>query len=382
MPKRLRILHVIETLWLGGAQRLLPGLLKGLDPRRFNSHMVALHDGPLRQEFESARIPLTLLGARHFYEPRVLTALVRIVREDGFDVVHTHLTGADVVGRVAGALTGVPVVSTMHNIPHDYDQQKIHRRLLQRLTARTLAARLVMVAPAIGSAYERQWKIPRSRIVAINNAVPVEPYLAIAEGAPDGLPPTVTTIGRLSAQKAHHILLEAFRLVLQKHPDARLRIVGDGRLEAALRQQAFSNGIAHAVTFEGLRHDIPVVLSETHVFTLSSLWEGLPVTAVEAMAAARPVVLTDVGGCRDLVIPGVEGMLVPPGDVSALADALIAMLDNPEQQRLFGRRGRAKVRQEFGIEQYVRGHEQLYLSLVAPERRAEIVAAGEQRSSV
>jgi len=322
------------------------------------------------------------LGARHFYEPRVVASLVRIIREGNFDVVHTHLTGADVVGRVAGALTGIPVVSTMHNIPHDYNQQKFHRRLLQRLTARTLTTRLVMVAPGIGSAYERQWKIPRSQIVAINNAVPMEPYLAIAEGVADGLPPTVTTIGRLSAQKAHHILLEAFLLVLHKRTDARLRIVGDGRLEAALRQQALSSGIAHAVTFEGLRHDIPVVLSETHVFTLSSLWEGLPVTAVEAMAAARPVVLTDVGGCRDLVTPGVEGMLVPPGNVSALADALVEMLGDPEQQRLSGRRGRAKVRQEFGIEQYVRGHEQLYLSLLAPERRAEIIAIGDQRSSV
>jgi len=380
--KRLRILHVIETLWLGGAQRLLPGLLNGLDPQRFDSHLVALHDGPLRQEFESACIPLTMLSARRFYEPRVVVSLARIIREGGFDVVHTHLTGADVVGRVAGALTGVPVVSTMHNIPHDYDQQKVHRRLLQRLTARTLTTRLVMVAPGIGSAYERQWKIPRSRIVAINNAVPMEPYLAIAEGVADGLPPTVTTIGRLSAQKAYHILLEAFRLVLHKRPDARLRIVGDGRLEPALRQQALSSGIAHAVTFEGLRHDIPVILSETHVFTLSSLWEGLPVTAVEAMAAARPVVLTDVGGCRDLVTPGVEGMLVPPGDASALADALIEMLGDPEQQRLSGRRGRAKVRREFSIEQYVRGHERLYLSLVAPERRAEIVAVGDQRSAV
>ncbi|MBO9342200.1 MAG: glycosyltransferase, partial [Roseiflexus sp.] len=92
MSKRLRILHVIETLTLGGAQRLLPGLLKGLDPQRFDSHLVALHDGPLRREFESARIPFTMLGARRFYEPRVVSALVRIVREGGFDIVHTHLT--------------------------------------------------------------------------------------------------------------------------------------------------------------------------------------------------------------------------------------------------------------------------------------------------
>lgn len=372
MSHRIRVLQIVETLWLGGAQRLLPGLMTGLDPQRFEGHIVALHDGPLRQEFEAARLPLTVMGARHFYEPRVIATIVKLVRAQRIDVIHTHLTGADVVGRVVGALTGTPVVSTMHNIPHDYDQQKWHRRALQRLTARTLAARLVMVAPGIGEEYVRQWGIPASRIVAINNSVPMMPYLAIAEGVADPIPPTVTTIGRLSAQKAHHLLLAAARLVLNKRPEARFRFVGEGRLGEALRQQAQELGIAHAVSFDGLRHDIPAILAETHVFVLSSLWEGLPVTAVEAMAAARPVVLTDVGGCRDLVTPGVEGWLVPPGDVEALAAALLEALDNPERQRLLGRRGREKVRCAFGLEQYVRGHEQLYLSLAAGSERTSV----------
>lgn len=369
MGNRVRVLQIVETLVIGGAQRLLPGLVSGLDPQRFECQIAALHDGVLRHEFESTCLPLTVLGVQRFYEPRVLSALVHLVRTRRIDVIHTHLTGADIVGRVVGALTGVPVVSTMHNIPHDYDQQKVYRRVLQRLTARTLAARLVMVAPSIGSEYERQWGIPASRIVVINNAVPMEPYLAIAEGVADDIPPTVTTIGRLSAQKAYHLLLDAARLVLDKRPEVRFRIVGEGRLGAVLRRQAEDLGIAHAISFDGVRHDIPAVLATTHVFTLSSLWEGLPVTAVEAMAAARPVVLTDVGGCRDLVTPGVEGWLAPPGDVAALAAALLAALDDPERQRLFGRRGREKVRRAFGLEQYVRGHEQLYVSLVAARGR-------------
>lgn len=374
---RIRVLQIVETLWLGGAQRLLPGLLTGLDPQRFEGHIVALNDGPLRQEFEAARLPLTVVGARRFYEPKVVSTIARLVRTRQVDVIHTHLTGADVVGRIVGAAAGVPVVSTMHNIPRDYDQQKWHRRTLQRLTARTLAARLVMVAPGIDVEYVQQWGIPASRIVTINNSVPMAPYLAIAEGVADHVPPTVTTIGRLSGQKAYHLLIAAARLVLDKRPETRFRFVGEGRLGEALRQQAQDLGIAHAVSFDGLRHDIPEVLAETHVFALSSLWEGLPVTAVEAMAAARPVVLTDVGGCRALVTPGVEGWLVPPGNVEALATALLDALNNPERQRLFGRRGREKVRRAFGLEQYVRGHEQLYASLTVARGRARI--AGLQR---
>lgn len=377
MNHRIRVLQIVETLWLGGAQRLLPGLLTGLDPQRFEGHIVALNDGPLRQEFEAARLPLTVVGARRFYEPKVVSTIARLVRTRQVDVIHTHLTGADVVGRIVGAAAGVPVVSTMHNIPRDYDQQKWHRRALQRLTARTLAARLVMVAPGIDVEYVRQWGIPASRIVTINNSVPMAPYLAIAEGVVAHVPPTVTTIGRLSEQKAYHLLIAAARLVLDKRPETRFRVVGEGRLGETLRQQAQDLGIAHAVSFDGLRHDIPEVLAETHVFALSSLWEGLPVTAVEAMAAARPVVLADVGGCRALVTPGVEGWLVPPGNVEALAVALLDALVNPERQRLFGRRGREKVRRAFGLEQYVRGHEQLYASLTVARGRARI--AGLQR---
>lgn len=372
MKDRLRVLQIVETLCLGGAQRLLPGLMVGLDPQRFEGCTLALHDGVLRKEFEAARVPLTVLGARRFYEPRVVWTIARLVRDQGCDVIHTHLTGADIVGRIAGALAGVPVVSTMHSVPYDYDQQKLHRRTLQRLTARTLAARLVMVSPSIGIEYQRQWGIPASRLVTINNAVPMAPYLAIAEGVAAHVPPTVTTIGRLSEPKAYHLLLAAARLVLDKRPETRFRVVGEGRLEAALRQQAQDLGIAHAVSFDGLRHDIPAILAETHVFVLSSLWEGLPVTAVEAMAAARPVVLTDVGGCRDLVTPGVEGWLVPPGDVETLAAALLEALADPERQRLYGRRGREKVRRAFGLEQYIRGHEQLYEALAVARGRTRV----------
>lgn len=372
MNDRIRVLHIVETLWLGGAQRLLPGLVANLDPQRFEGHIVALHDGPLRQEFESARLPLTVLGVQRFYEPRVVSTIGQLACVWQADVIHTHLTGADIVGRIVGAASGIPVISTMHNVPRDYDQQKWHRRALQRLTARTLASRLVMVAPGIGEEYVRQWGIPASRIVTINNSVPMAPYLAIAEGVADSIPPTVTTIGRLSEQKAHHLLLAAARLVLDKRPETRFRFVGEGRLEAALRQQAQDLGIAHAVSFDGLRHDIPAILAETHVFVLSSLWEGLPVTAVEAMAAARPVVLTDVGGCRDLVTPGVEGWLVPPGDVEALAAALLEALADPERQRLYGRRGREKVRRTFGLEQYIHGHEQLYESLAVARGRTRV----------
>ncbi|MFQ3684861.1 MAG: glycosyltransferase, partial [Roseiflexus sp.] len=104
MGNRVRVLQIVETLVIGGAQRLLPGLVTGIDPQRFECQIAALHDGVLRYEFESAYLPLTVLGVHRFYEPRALSALVRLVRTQHIDVIHTHLTGADIVGRVVGAL--------------------------------------------------------------------------------------------------------------------------------------------------------------------------------------------------------------------------------------------------------------------------------------
>jgi len=117
------------------------------------------------------------------------------------------------------------------------------------------------------------------------------------------------------------------------------------------------------VLFTGVRHDIPAVLAQTDIFTLSSLWEGLPVTAVEAMAAARPVVLTDVGGNRDLVEHGIHGYIVPPSDVPALAEQILLLMNNDVQRIRMGRAAREQVRRAFSMEMFVRQHEALYAML-------------------
>lgn len=374
VASRTRVLQLLDSAGVGGAQRLIPGLIDGLDTARFESHLGFLGDGELRPQFERLGVPLYIVGARRFYAPWVVPAVARYVREHRIDLIHTHLTDADIVGRIAGALTGVPVVSTLHNIPLDYNRQKAHRRALQRLTARTLAARLVMVSPSIGAEYVRQWGLPASKIVAINNAVPMAPYLAVPEGVPEGLPPTVTTVARLSEQKGQSLLLQAARTVLQARPDVRFRIVGDGPLHDALRRQAAELGVEGAVSFDGVRHDVPEILTQSEVFVLSSLWEGLPVTAVEAMSAARACVLTDVGGCRDLVTSGVEGLLVPPGDPGALAAGLLDMLGSVERRRTFGRRAREKARRDFSMEQYLRGHESLYEQVLGSVRQVGAAA--------
>lgn len=369
MTKPRTILHLCDSLSVGGAERLILGLAGRIDRARFAMRVCSLgslRGNLLQPELERTGVPVTLVGSRRFYDPASLLAVARLVRATGVDLIHTHLTYADVVGRIVGRLAGVPVVSTLHNEPRDYNQQRRDRRLLQRLTARHAATRLVAVSPRLRELFLADWGLPPEQVTAIMNAVPLEQFLAVPERpTPSSAPLTITTIGRLSPQKDQATLLEAARPLLLRRPDARVQLVGQGRLEAQLRAQAQSLGIAEQLVFAGVRHDVPAVLAETDIFVLSSRWEGVPITAAEAMAAGRAVLLTDVGGCRDLVTHGAEGLLAPPGDAAALGAALAQLADEPALRRRLGAAARARARRELDMTSFVARHEALYEQVLA-----------------
>ena len=361
------ILQLCASLSVGGAERLIFGLAQHLDRERFGVHVCGLsvlRGNALQPAFEQIGVPVYVPGSERFYDINTIRAVANYVRTHNIDVIHTHLTHADVVGRIVGMITRRPVVSTMHNEPRDYDQQRRDRSTLQRLTARRLATYLIAVSPSIREMYIREWGIAPERIKTIRNAVPMDEYLALPEEpqhTANGI--VVTNIGRLNPQKAQHLLLDAAKVVLQQRPDVRFMIVGQGRLEQELKAHAQALGVADRVLFTGVRHDIPALLAGTDIFVLSSLWEGLPVTAVEAMAAARPVVLTDVGGNRDLVEHGMHGFVVPPGDVAALAEHLLLLMNNDALRQTMGRAAREQVRTAFSMQTFVRQHEALYATL-------------------
>jgi glycosyltransferase involved in cell wall biosynthesis len=145
-------------------------------------------------------------------------------------------------------------------------------------------------------------------------------------------------------------------------------LIGQGKLEQQLKDQAKALGIADKIDFAGVRYDIPEQLGRSTIFTLSSAWEGMPVSAIEAMAAARPVVLTDVGGVRDLVHTGVDGILVPANKPDALAAAYVELLNNTEHRNNMGLVARERVRDAFSMTTFAARHEALYETILANRR--------------
>lgn len=377
MNRKIRVLHIIDSLSVGGAERLLVALTNRIDQQTFETYVCCLGviDGNvLASDLAGLSAPPYVVNSRRLYNPRLIAELAKYITTHNIDVVHTQLTHADIAGRVAARLTKRPVISTLQNEPRDYERQRLDRRWLERYTARYLTTRLVGVSQRIRDMFVQEWRIPVERVCTIYNAVPMEDYLAIPETSAleSSAGPVITNIGRFTEQKAQHIFLSAARMVLDQRPDARFMIVGRGHLEQPLREQARRLGIADQVIFTGVRRDIPNVLAESDIFVLSSFWEGLPLTAVEAMAAARPVVLTDVGGNRELVESGKNGVIVPPGDAPALATALLSLLEDDEHRIAMGRAARARVQHDFNIDTIVDQYESLYRALV---RQHSVVAA-------
>jgi glycosyltransferase involved in cell wall biosynthesis len=365
----LRILQLVSSMTIGGAEQIVLSLAERVDRRRFEMHVCSLSvigQNSLQPEFEQLNIPLLTLNARRFYDPAVLRAVYQYARQQKIDVIHTHLTDADVVGRLVGRALGIPVLSTMQNIPHNHARQRRDRYWLERITARYLATHLVGVSSTIRELYIRQWGIPEEHISAINNSVRMEPFLDVPAGVPAvrSYPgPVITNVARLNPQKAQHLLLEAAPFVLQSYPQATFLLVGKGHLEQDLRQQAQALGISQNVIFTGVRHDIPDILAQSDLFVLPSRWEGLPLSAIEAMAAARAVLVTDVGGNSELVESGRSGLVIPAGDVGALVDGLLDLLADEARRLALGASARQRVQRLFSTERFIQQYESVYTQL-------------------
>ena len=178
-------------------------------------------------------------------------------------------------------------------------------------------------------------------------------------------------IARLAPQKGHRVLFDALPRVLERVPEARVRVVGHEELStvAELRAYAAGRGVADRVAFEGFRGDVPSVLRELDLFVLPSLWEGFGLVLLEAMAAGRPVVASAVGPIPEVVVDGESGLLVPPGDPEALARAIVRVLEDAVLAERLGRAGRARVEQVFGLDRMVERTDALYQELVRASDR-------------
>jgi len=366
----IHVLHLIDGLTFGGAETLLRDLAAGLEKRGYRITVGYSTPGPFVQELADKGLTLKHIPRMGLIDPIFMLRMLRLMRADPPQIVHTHLFKSDFHGRLAARLAGVPVVvSTLHN-----NDSWANNWLLGHIYGATArwADRLIAVSAEVKSYHLKKTGVPAQKVLVIENGVDVaafEGHKVEAENirrefgiAPDA--PLLGIIGRLKPQKDLPTFLLAATEILRERPDARFLVVGDGPLRVELEAQAKELGLFPSLIFTGMRKDVPAFLASLNILVLSSLWEGLPVILLEAMAAARPVVSTAVDGIIGVALPDETALLAPPSDPSALAQACLKLIRDPQLSQQMGQAGRERVMNQYSLNVMIDHISALYVDLL------------------
>jgi sugar transferase (PEP-CTERM/EpsH1 system associated) len=355
--RRIHVVHLVLALNVGGLEQVVIDLCRRIDRYRFRVTIVCIQErGTHADLVEQLGIPVTSLdcgkGGFRTIIPRLIRALYRLHP----DILHTHNPHPHFVGSLAASVLRFPaVINTKHgrNAPED------RRSVIANRFAAMLSHSLVAVSADAWLVATDIERVPRRKVRMIHNGIDLEKFPFPDRRQRSG-PIRAIHVARLNPIKDQKTLLEAARLVADRVPEFRLTIVGDGPMRDTLRQQHLALRLHEHVEFLGERYDVPALLANSDLFVLSSLKEGLSLTLLEALAMGLALVATDVGGNREVVIPGKTGVLVPSRSPERLADAIVDLMRRPQDVRDMGRRGRYWVEQHFSLDQMVRKYEELY----------------------
>lgn len=368
------IAQIIDTLKIGGAQKLLVTMAEVLEQRRdARLTVVSLdnRDSPIRHQLHSLNVPiLEMRGRNKLFDPWRVWHLTHFLRQEHFDVIHTHLTYANILGTLAGRLAGIPVATSLHNVRLHKQPYSHAKALLENAVLRYAAARVIAVGYVVAETYRK--RLGGKRIEVIPNAVAASPPLPVAArlairarlvGDPER--PLLIAVGRITPQKGFPDLLKALALLRPSRPSLALVIAGEGRHAGELKQQIVDLRLSENVFLLGLRDDVPDLLAASDIYVSAAHWEGLPVATLEAMAAGLPVVATGVGEVPHVVTAG-TGTVVPPEDPAGLAQALASLLDSPARRQAMGMAARAHVLRHYEAGAWVQRLLRLYAELRSP----------------
>jgi glycosyltransferase involved in cell wall biosynthesis len=382
-----KVLRVIARLNMGGPALHVAYLTAGLRERGYDTTLVAgsLARGEDSMEFvaNELAVPVERLSelGRDISPLRDLQAtlsLARIIRRERPTILHTHTAKAGAVGRVAALLARDArppiVVHTFHgHVLRGYfgPVRSLGFRLLERWLARRTTA-LVAVSPEVRDELVRLGVAPRDKFTVVRLGIELGERVAEHDGRGEmrrllGIPPesfTVGWIGRMTGVKRTGDVLLAFRALRERGVDARLCLVGDGPERDLLERRAHELGIMKSTLFLGYQEDVAPFYAAFDTLILPSGNEGTPVSAIESLAAGRPVVATRVGGVPDVVRDGEDGFLVETGAVDDLADALARLAADPDLRERMGAAGRERVLPRYAVGRLLDDVDRLYRSLL------------------
>lgn len=363
-PRRIKVLHLVTSLEVGGAQH---GMLLGL-PRFDGDHyehiVCSIMDRmQMAPQFQAAGIEVRTLGLSRKTDIAVTVRLRRLLREIRPDILHTYLLHGNLLGRLVGKLVGVP---TIIGSERTIGQARLWGRLATRLT-NPLTDAVEANSEIGGKAIADDLGVPRNKIEIVRSGLDIAAFKReqdrdalrsdLGVGTDQHL---IVFMGRLRRVKGVCYGIRAFAKAIAVQPNIRMVLAGEGSDRESLESLVNELGISENVEFIGVRNDVPEFLAAADSVLIPSLTEGFPRTAIEAMAAGKPVIATRVGGTPEAIIDGETGILVPPMDVDALSEAILRLAGDAELQARLGSAGRERAAQNYSVEKYVARLDAMY----------------------
>lgn len=361
---KIKVMFLIWSLDRGGAEQVVMNLTKALDREAFNPLIVCLNQkGRLAKQIEDLGIPVIELGKRGKVDISFLLRLIRIIKSERPDIIHTHMFTSNLWGRVAAFFTKTPLVITEHNV--DVWKSKFHF-ILDRLLL-PVSSRVMCVSKKVEQFYKERVPGIEKQACVVYNGIETERF---SENVPTGTLKeklnlndqsiVLGIVGRLVPQKAHKDFIEAVARLRKKGHDVTGVIFGDGEMRAELETYAAERDLKDQIVFAGFHENMAEVYPLMDIFVLCSYREGFPMTILEAMSAHVPVVATDVGGVSECVFDRKTGMLLKPQCIDDLSAAIEVLLTDSHLRREIADNGRQSVYNAFSVQHMAERHAQIY----------------------
>ena len=355
------VVHLVTTIEFGGLEKVVLDLVRRRARETFEMHVMCLETaGALAPRFAELGIPVETIGRPgDWYWQRVVRLALRL-RALRPRVLHTHNPGPHLHGALAARLARVPVlVHTKHG------RNRVERRIV-RIINRFAASRsdcVVAVSDDAAAVSRDIERVPSVKIRTIHNGVDLDHYAYRGPRA-GRTDLRAVTVARLDPVKDQATLLRALRLIVDREPSFSVDVIGDGPARSELEALRAELHLERHCRFHGFQDDVRPFLAQADVFVLTSISEGIPLTLLEAMATGLPGIATDVGGNREVIVPGETGYLVPPRSPAAFAEAVLRLRTEPAELDRLGLGSRRRVEEEFSLAVMVARYEALYQDLL------------------
>lgn len=355
-----RVMHTLPDFETGGGQKLLLRMLQTMSVGGFDHIVCSLGDGPMRHLYERAGIPTRVVrygGPATL--PSTVKAVMDLMRREKVSLLHTNSRADRIVGHVAGFLSGTPVVTTYHSIvaqsgmtypPYLRPAIRLVIRVMNVCLARLAVKAKVVVSKAVRESRAADLGCPPSDFTVVYPGLSPDAYVeppspeqrqaCLRSIGVESAGPILICVGRIVEQKGQHLLVRMLPRLLGRWPGLCLLIVGDGRDGRPLEEEIDALGVRAAVRLLGARDDVPMLIAVSDILVHASLSEGFGLVVLEAMAAGKPVVASNLPAIAEFVDDGVTGFLVDSPTPDALAEAVDALLAEPDRREAAGRAAR------------------------------------------